>query len=171
MTPSARGRAAPAEQVGRCRGADRDEDPTPRRLDEPRGDELIQVLGHAGERAADREDRERGDERPPGSPQVGDPAGERHHQDVHEQVAVDDPARLAQLDPGRGPVRVDEIGQDRWQRDRRDHQLQAREEHPGTEHREQRVRRTAVHDALRRPGHCEATRKPMCLSPYVGGSS
>ena len=26
-------------------------------------------------------------------------------------------------------------------------------------------------DPLGRPGHCEATRKPMCLSPYVGGSS
>ena len=26
-------------------------------------------------------------------------------------------------------------------------------------------------DPLGRPGHCEATRKPMCLSPYSGGSS
>ena len=35
----------------------------------------------------------------PDAPQVGEPAGHRHRQDVDEQVAVDDPARLAQLDP------------------------------------------------------------------------
>ena len=40
------------------------------------------------------------------------------------------------------PFGVDEVGQDRRQRDGRDHQLEPGEEHPGPEHGEQRERRS-----------------------------
>ena len=60
MTPRARGRAVAVVQVGRRRRADRHEDPAADGLDEPRGDELIEVLRGAGQRRADREDAERG---------------------------------------------------------------------------------------------------------------
>ena len=46
------------------------------------------------------------EEQPAGAPQVGQPAGQRHRHDVDEQIAVDDPAGLAQLDPGRAAGRV-----------------------------------------------------------------
>ena len=91
------------------------------------------------------EDAEGRKEQPAGAPQVGEPAGQRHREDVHEQVAVDDPARLAQLDPGRRAVRRDQVGQDRRQRDRGDHQLETRQEHADAEHREQRERGSATH--------------------------
>ncbi len=133
------------EQVGGGGRPDRDEDATTDRLDEARRDELVEILGHAGEGAADREDHEPGEEQASRAPHVGQPAGERHHEDVHEQVAVDDPARLAQLDPGRNTVRVDEVRQDRRQGDRRDHELEPGEEHPDAEHDEQHERRAAIH--------------------------
>ena len=56
-------RARPAvalEQVGRSGRPDRDEDAAADRLDEARGDELIEVLGHARQRGAEREDDEGG---------------------------------------------------------------------------------------------------------------
>ena len=89
-----------AEQVRGGRRPDRDEHAAADRLDEPRRDELVERLGGAGQRRPDGEDDERAHEQPPGAPQVGQPAGHRHGQDVDQQVAVDDPARLAQLDPG-----------------------------------------------------------------------
>ena len=66
--------------------------------------------------------------KPAGAPQVGQPAGHRHRQDVDQQIAVDDPAGLAQLDPGGATGGIGKVGQDRRQRDRGDQQF-----HPGQE--------------------------------------
>ena len=134
-----------AEQVGCGSRANRDQDAATERLDDPGRDQLVEVLGGPGQRGTDDEQGQRGDEQTPGSPQVGQPAGQRHGQDVDQQVAVDDPARLAQLDPGRGPMGPGQVGQDRRQGDRRHHQLEAGQEDPRTEHGEQHVRRTSVH--------------------------
>ncbi len=121
------------EQVRRRRGPDRDQDAATDRLDQPRGDELIERLRGAGQGRAHREDDECADEQPAGAPQVGQPAGHRHRQDVDQQIAVDDPARLAQLDPGGATGGIGEVGQDRRQRDRGDQQF-----HPGQEDAEPR---------------------------------
>ena len=43
------------------------------------------------------------------------------------------------------PSGVDEVGQDRRQRDGRDHQLEPGQEHARPEHGEQHERRTAIH--------------------------
>ena len=79
------------------------------------------------------------------TPQVGQPAGHRHRQDVHEQVAVDDPARLAQLDPAGARGGIREVGQDRRERDGRDHQLQPGQEDADPDDGEQHERRAAGH--------------------------
>ena len=134
-----------AEQVRGDRRPDRDEHAAADRLDEPRGDELVHRLGRSGQRGPDDEHDERAQEQPARAPQVGEAAGHRHRQDVDQQVAVDDPAGLAQLDPGRSQGRVGEVGQDRRQRDGRDHELEAGQEHARPDHGEQHVRRTAVH--------------------------
>ena len=91
------------------------------------------------------EDHQRAHEQPPDAPQVGQPAGHRHGQDVDQQVAVDDPAGLAQLDPGGAAVRVGQVGQDRRQRDRGDHELEAGQEDADPDDGEEHVRRAAVH--------------------------
>ena len=102
-------------------------------------------LGQPGQRGAHHEDRERAEEQPPRAPQVGEPPGQRHREDVDEQVAVDDPARLAQLDPGGAAGRVGEVVEDRRQGDGRDHELEAGEEDARAEDGEQHERRSAVH--------------------------
>ncbi len=132
-------------QVGRGRRPDGHQHAAADRLDEARRDQLVEVLGEPGEHRSQHEDAEGRKEQPAGAPQVGEPAGQRHREDVHEQVPVDDPARLAQLDPGRRAVRRDQVGQDRRQRDRGDHQLETRQEHADAEHREQRERGSATH--------------------------
>ena len=86
-------------QVSGGGGPDGHEHPAADRLDESRADQLVQVLRHPGEERSEREDDE-GDHREPSrAPQVGEAPGERHHQDVDQQVPVDDPAGLAQLGP------------------------------------------------------------------------
>ena len=117
-----------AEQVRRRRRPDRDQHAATDRLDQPGGDELVERLRGTGQRRAHREDDERADEQAASAPQVGQPAGHRHRQDVDQQIAVDDPARLAQLDPGGAAGGIGKVGQDRRQRDRGDQQL-----HPGQE--------------------------------------
>ncbi len=134
------------EMRGRGR-ADRDEHAATEPLDETGRDELVHRLGEAGQRRPDHEDRQGAEERAASAPQVGHPAGERHRQDVDEQVAVDDPARLAQLDPGGGPVRVGKVVEDRRQRDGRDQQLHAGEEH--ARHRRRRAARARTGDPWR----------------------
>ena len=84
------------EQVRGGRRRDRDERPAADGLDEAGGDQDLEGRGHPGEQAADREHHERPQEHAPGAPQVGEPPGQRHRDDRHEQVAVDDPRRLAE---------------------------------------------------------------------------
>ncbi len=130
--PKSTGSSVAFEKVGGARGRDRDEDPAPQSLEEPRRDQLVERLGSPGERRTDREQGQRTQEEPARTEQVGQPAGQGHRDDVHEKVAVDDPRGAAQFGPVRGVV------DDRRQRDRRDHQLEAREERPEPEDREQR---------------------------------
>ena len=101
---------------------------------------------------------QRAHEQPPDAPQVGQPAGHRHGQDVDQQVAVDDPAGLAQLDPGGAAVRIRQVGQDRRQGDRGDHELEAGQEDADPDDGEEHVRRAAVH-----AGECSlAGVEPAC---------
>ena len=89
-----------------------------------------------GQEAARGERDEPDEEHRPDAPQVGEAPGQRHRHDVHEQVAVDDPAtRAGAASNRRGP-------QDRRQRDGRDQQFEAREEHARPEDREQDERRS-----------------------------
>ena len=132
-------------QVGGGGGPDRDEGPAAHRLDESRTDELVEVLGHPRQHGSAGEDDE-GDHREPAcAPQVRQAARQRHHQDVDEQVTVDDPARLAELRPRGRTVRLDEIREDRRQRDRRDHQLEPGQEHARAEDGQQHELGPAVH--------------------------
>ena len=59
MTPSARGRAEPAEEVRRGGRPDRHQDPAADRLDQPRGDELVQALRQPGQDRPDDEHDQR----------------------------------------------------------------------------------------------------------------
>ncbi len=61
---------------------------------------LDELAAHARERVAAAKELHSLDELKGLCREVGKASGEGHHQDVHEQVAVDDPAGLAQLDPG-----------------------------------------------------------------------
>ena len=144
-TPSARGRAAPPNRCAAAAVPTGTRTPPPSAWTTPRGDELVHGLRRAGQRRSDREDDQRPHEQPPRPPQVGEPAGHRHRQDVDQQVAVDDPARLAQLDPGGAAVRVGQVGQDRRQGDRGDHQLEAGQEDAGPDDGEHHEGRSAVH--------------------------
>ena len=139
IAPSARGRSWPLVEVGRRGRRDRDQGAAPDGLDEPRGDELVEALGRAGEERPDREGHERTEEQPPRAPQVGEAAGERHRGHVHQQVAVDDPGRPPQLRP------VGQVDDDRRQRDRRDHQLEAGQEDAGAQDGQQDERRGTGH--------------------------
>src|SRR5204863_5100373 len=114
------------------------------------------------------EQRERQKEEPARSPQVGQPAGQGHRDDVDEQIAVDDPRGVAEL----GDVR--EIAQDRRQGDGRDHQLEARQEDPDTEHAEQRNGVATGHRAggrqrLNRVTACLARTLPMASDEVAAG--
>ncbi len=91
--------AEPREQVRGRGGGDRHQCSAAGGLHQPSGHELLQRLGPAGQRRADREQHQGREEQPPVAPQVGQPAGERHRHDVHEEVAVDDPRRLAKPGP------------------------------------------------------------------------
>ena len=66
----------------------------------------------------------------PSAPDVGEAAGKRHHHDIGEQVAVDDPRGVPELGEGRLPqlVRGGEVEEDRRQRRRGDQELEAGEE-------------------------------------------
>ncbi len=133
------------EQVGGGGRADRDEDPAADALDEARRDELVERLRRARQRGADDEDDQRPHEQPSDAPQVGQPAGDRHRQDVDQQVAVDDPAGLSQLDPGGPAVRAAEVLQDRREGDRGHHELEPGQEYADPDDGQQHVCRTTVH--------------------------
>ena len=128
--------ARAAEQVRRHGRPDRNEDAATDRLDQARGDQLVEVLRGAGQGGPKREDDERADQEATRAPQVSQPACDRHRHDIDEQVAVDDPARLAQFDPGRAAGRVREIRQDRGQRHGGDHQFEPGEENTPADDRE-----------------------------------
>ena len=131
MRPEGARPADAGEQVRRGRGRDRDERPAADRLEEPGGDQELEGRGHAGEQAADREHHQRPEEHAPRAPQVGEATGERHRHHRHQQVAVDDPRRLPEARP------AGDVGDDRGQRDGRDHELEAGEEHAAAHDREQ----------------------------------
>ena len=103
-----RARAAGAGPSNRCAAAavaDRHEHAAAGGLDEPGGDELVHRLRRPGQRRADHEDRRApamNGRRAPHRSVIRPASG--IVEDVHQQVAVDDPARLAELDPG-GPLR------------------------------------------------------------------
>ncbi len=134
----------PVEVRSGCR-PHRHEDTAADRLDQAGADELIEVLRHPGKQRAEREDDERDHRKPARTPQVGEAAGQRHHQDVDQQVPIDDPAGLAELGPRRCAVGLNEVGQDRRERDGRDHQLEAGKEHARTEDGEQHKAGPAIH--------------------------
>ena len=149
------------EQVRGDRRPDRDQDAAADPLDEPCRDELVHRLGGARQRGPDGEHGEGPDQQAAGAPQVRQAARHRHGQDVDEQVAVDDPARLAELDPCGAGGRVREIGQDRGQRDGRDHELEAGQEHARPDDGEQHIRRSASHEPeCRRPDAILPTWRP-----------
>ena len=97
MTPSARGRAWPSNRCDAAAVPTGHQDAAAERLDEPRGDQLVERSGRGPASSDRREDDQRAQEQPARAPQVGQATGERHRDDVHQQVAVDDPRRLAQL--------------------------------------------------------------------------
>ena len=70
--------------------------PTADALHHPAGDEHRQVGGQGGDRRADDEDPEAGEQHPLPVDEVGDPADERQHGDVAEQEAGDDRGRPLQ---------------------------------------------------------------------------
>ena len=140
MTPSARGRAGPLNRCAAAAVPTGTRTPPPTAWTSRAAMSWSSVWARPASAEPDREDRQRAEEQPPRAPQVRQPAGQRHRQDVDEQVAVDDPARLAQLDPGGAAARVGEVGEDRRQGDGRDHQLEAGQEHAGPEDGEQHER-------------------------------
>ena len=135
------------EEMRRGGRGDRHEHPAADALHEARRDELVEVLRRPGQRRTHDEYRERAHEQAPRTPQVGKPAGQGHRHHVREQVGVDDPARLAELDPDRPTGRIDEVHEDRRERDGRDDQLEAGQEHADPEDDEEHQRRTAIHRA------------------------
>ena len=144
MTPSARGRSWPSN---RCEAA---AVPTGTRMPPPipwttrPAIELVDRLGAAREERPEDEQPERAEEQAPGAPDVDQPAGQRHRDDVREQVAVDDPRGAAEL--GERVLGVGrEVDDDRRQGDGRDHQLEAGEEDAGAEDRQEHVGGGAGH--------------------------
>ena len=142
-TPSARGRGGPPNRCDAAAVPTGTSTPPPTAWTSRAAMSWSSDWAAPGQRGPEGEDDERAHEQPAGAPQVGQPAGHRHRQDVDQQVAVDDPARLAQLDPGGATGRVGQVGQDRRQRDRGDHELEAGQEDPDPDDGEQ-------HDAERR---------------------
>jgi hypothetical protein len=130
-----------------CRGRrpDRDEHAATDRLDPSGDDQLVHGLRGACQRGSHGERGQRAHEQAAGPPQVGQPAGQRDRQDEDQQVAVDDPAGLSQLHPGRSRSRIGEVGQDGRQRHRGDHELETGEEDTRSEDGEEHERRAAVH--------------------------
>ena len=126
------GPAGAREQVGRGGRGHRHQRAATGRLDQPRDDQQLERGRGAGQRGADGEQAQRPEEHAAVAPQVRQPPRQRHRDDIHQQVAVDDPGGLAEAGPG------GQVGDDRRQGDRRDHQLEAGQEHPrpkdGEEH-------------------------------------
>jgi hypothetical protein len=86
-------------------------------LDDPAGHEHRQLGGQGGDRRADDEDPEAGQQHPLSLDEVGDPADQREHGDVAEQEARDDrggPLQRvdADADPGHhvGQGEHDDVG-------------------------------------------------------------
>ncbi len=132
----ARARRA-AEQVRGGGGRDRDQRPAADGLDQAGRDQELERRRHPREQAADREHDQRPQEQPTRAVQVRHAPGQRHRDDRDQEIAVDDPGRLAQARP------AGEVGDDRRQRDGRDHELEAGEEHAGAEQGEEHVRLAA----------------------------
>ena len=137
----------PVVQMGCRSGPDGDEDPAAGRLHQAGGDQLVHGLGQSGEERSEREHGEGRQQWASCPPQVRQAAREGHRQHVDEQVAVDDPARLAQLHPCGPCGRVREILEDRRQGDGRDHQFEPAQEHADAEDREHDERGPAIHAA------------------------
>ena len=99
-TPSARGRAAPPNRCDAAAVPTGTSTPPPTAWTSRAAMSWSSVCDAPASAEPIDEDDQRAHEQPADAPQVGQPAGDRHRQDVDQQVAVDDPARLAQLDPG-----------------------------------------------------------------------
>ena len=99
ITPSARGRAAPSYRWDAAARRDRDQRAAADGLDEAGEDQQLERRRRAREQRAEREHDERPEEQPAGAEQVGEPTRDRHRDHVHQQVAVDDPRRLAEAGP------------------------------------------------------------------------
>jgi len=103
---------------------ERDERAAPEALEHARGDQLVEPLRSPGERRTDREEGQRQQEQAARSEAIARPSGQRHRRHVGEQVAVDDPARPAEL----RPVRDRRVTDDGRQGNGGDHELEAGEE-------------------------------------------
>ena len=127
------------EQMRCRRRPDGNEDAAADALDDPADDQLVEALSASRDDRSDDEDDQRAEEQAAGSPDVREATGQRHRDDIGEQVAVDDPRGVAELGEGGLAELIGdrEIEQDRRQRGRRDHQLEAGEEDPDPEDREE----------------------------------
>ena len=152
------------EQVRRGRRPDRDKHPAADPLDHPTEDQLVHRLGPARHQRPGDEHDQRRQEELPGAPDVGDPPRERHRDDVGEQVAVDDPAGVAELREGglAELIRGGEVAQDRRQGRRGDHQLEPREEDPDAEDGEEAPGAEPAHRASVHGG------SSVALTPSAG---
>ena len=155
ITPSARGRIAPPNRCDAAAVPTGTSTPPPTAWTSRAAISWSSVWGRRRARTRPMKIDQRAQEQPARAPQVGQPAGHRHGQDVDQQVAVDDPADAlrssTQADPPFGSA---EVGQDRRQRDGGDHQLEPGQEDAGPDDGEQHERRTAVH-----PGECSGGRR------------
>ncbi len=131
MTPSARGRPAPGNRCDAAEVATGTSAPPPTAWTSRAAISSSSVGAMPASRLPEREHDERAEEQAAVAPQVGQAPGQRHRDDVDQQVAVDDPGGLAQAGP------AGEVGDDRGQGDRRDHELEAGEEHAGAQDGEQ----------------------------------
>ena len=136
------------EEVGCGRRGHRDQRAAPQRLDGPGGDQLVERLGHPGQQRAQGEEDEGAEEEAPRTPGVRQATREGHRPDVDEEVGVDDPAGVAELGPAA------QVGDDRRERDRGDHQLEPGQEDAGSQDGEQHERDPAVHARSVGPRRC-----------------
>jgi hypothetical protein len=100
-------------------------------LDDTGADQRLEVRRRAGRDARGREHHEADREQRRHVEPIRGASGKWHDRDVRDQIAVDDPGRLAQPRP------VGEIAQDLRQCHGRDHQLDPDQEHAYAQRREQ----------------------------------
>ena len=141
--------SVPFEQVRDGGRGHRYECAASQRLDQARDDQCVERLRQAGEQRADRERDQGRQEQPPCAPHIGQPARQRHRDDVGQQVAVDDPGRAPQLGDRRGnALAVPERDDDRRQGDGRDHQFEAGQKDPHAQHDQEQQRLPAFHAGI-----------------------